>query len=1268
MSAIADVPQIIDFRYRLLDQLGSGGMGIVHRALDRLNNTHIALKRVYTLPTPQPEDSPKAENLETVLAQEFRMLASLRHPNIIPVYDFGFDHGQPYFTMELLTRAQTITQAAENRPFEEKIDLLVQLLRALWYLHRRVLLHRDLKPSNVLVDRGVVRILDFGLSMIDQQVGGAGTLHYMSPEALQKQPIGVASDLWSVGVIAYECFSGTLPFSGENPFALMYKILRAEPGWDRLDAPPELVRIIRRLLGKNPQDRYPSPLAVIDDLSAVIHRPLVSETEETRESFLQAARFIGRETELTTLRDAFQRAIDGSGSAWLIGGESGVGKSRLLDEVRIWTLIRGALVLHGQAVMGGGVPYQLWQNVLPRLILATHITELEASILKGIVPNIEALVGYSVEDPPALEAKQTQQRLLLTITDLFKRVERPIVLLLEDLHWSTESLDVVQELLKELGNGTAKHAWLIVGSFRSDEAPQLPDQLPFTHVMELDRFSETETARLSASILGEVGQRGEVVELLQTETEGNAFFVVEVVRALAEEVGSLGEIGQTTLRGGIITGGLLQITRRRLAQVPAWAQEGLWLAAVAGRFLDMDMLAATAQFERMDEWLLSCSEVAVLEVADGKWRFAHDKLRATLLADIPAEVRPTLHGRIARAMEQTYPDQRAYAEPLARHWEAAGDNRKAAHFYIEAVNHLLALATNYPQAEAMARRALELDTTPDSQHTLRTLLGDIAVRQNNFAQARTHYESLLDEVTAQTLDEASDSLRVTLLNNLSGVHRFLSEYDLSSDYANRAFALANTHSDRQGVADSLLNLGSTLIERGSSEQAKSTIEEALSICRALNYDKGIVTAYLQLGRVSRTLSNFDQAQAYLEQGYEISKRINDRFSAARFLGNLGSTASSKGDRVKAQAYYEQALAEYRQIGDRQGIASMLQMIGNIFHIHGDYAHAKAHYEDSLAIRRTIGDKNGMATLLNNLASIAFDAEDYVRALALFTESTTVFKEIGSKYGMAWNLNGLCATAMELAVETQNEPQDSAQTSAQTYAKARNYALEGVALMREVGDRNGEGWLTQNLGTVAFRQEDYATAEQYYLEALRIREAINEPWGKSEVLRLLGVLYMLLDKPTEAHKYLTDALALAKQIGQQDVHLSSLVDLCIFYARTHQMQSAFDSRRELMELACASDTDSKQRGALNGAAYIALAQGNAVQAAEWLGLAVKNPKRISNHPSGIVYKSLVAVLDPHTLAEAMERGRSHDVKRVIEGLCREGSDIQTATGGEHEAAS
>jgi len=648
---------MIGSRYELEDKLGMGGMGTVYRAYDRLKNHYVALKRI-------PLSSVTSDvSVRLALAREFKTLAALRHPNIINVLDYGFDaERQPFFTMELLEDARIITTAASQQPKAEQVRLLLQLLQALAYLHRRGVIHRDLKPGNVLVTReGQVKVLDFGIAqdMSDSRIrhAPAGTLIYIAPEILLDQPASVQSDLYAFGVIAYEIFTEHLPFEGDLG-SVIADILARSPDLSQL--PDSVTELMGKLLSKEAQDRCASAEVVIEALCQATAAPKPAESWALRETLLTGAQFVGRKDELDTLRDALQAAFEGQGSAWLVGGESGVGKSRLMEELRIQAQVDGALTLYGQAIPEGSVPFRLWHDTLRYLLLqATTVQEGEWAVLGAILPHNERKHSGSLD----------RQALAQALLALLRSQSSPVLLILEDLHWATDSLELLKPLLKEVHN----HPWLIVGSYRDDERPTLHQELPLMRHLKLERLSPQDIHDLTQAMLGRVQRHQEIVELLQRETKGNAFFIVEVVRAIVESSGGLNEVGRATLPRTVFEGGVQQVIQRRLQRVEEEALELLKWSAIVGKAIDLGLLALLRPQARLEAWLDSCTSAAILELVGDRWRFSHDRIRDVLLRSLDDDERARRHGQIAQALEELYGASEEWAGVLAYHWQRAGD-------------------------------------------------------------------------------------------------------------------------------------------------------------------------------------------------------------------------------------------------------------------------------------------------------------------------------------------------------------------------------------------------------------------------------------------------------------------------------------------------------------------------------------------------------------------------------------------------------------------
>ena len=947
---------IVGKRYQLLTALGAGGMGAVYLALDRLAGETVALKRV-SIPTYDDDDPTLAALMAgpdpaLALAREFEALASLRHPNIIAVHDYGFDalegasEPQPFFTMELLPSSVALLKAGYPLPFEGRANLWLQLLHALAYLHRRGFTHGDLKPENVLVTReGMVKVLDFGLALRAGQSleTTTGTRAYMAPELLKGQPASPASDLYAVGVMAYELFVGRPPFDRQSS-QFEYDVMYTPVNVGGLGLPPALAQILGRLLAKTPAGRPADVHEVIRALSAAIGKPLPVETPATRESFLQAAELVGRDAELTQLTQALKLSHWGQGSAWLVGGESGVGKSRLLDELRTRALVQGALVLRGQAVSEGGLPYSLWRESLRWLALLADPDDLEAGALKPYVAHLDWLLERAVPDAPELDPRAAQTRLLATAVGLLRRVaaQQPILLLLEDLHWAdANSL----ALLTWLTRVAPELRLLIVASYRDDERPRLPDELPGIRLLPLRRLSEKGVAALSAAMLGSAGKETALVDFLARETEGNAFFIVEVVRALAEEAGRLDLIAHTALPEHVAAGGMINVVQRRLSRVLPSDRPLLELAAIAGRQLDMTVLSAADLAIDLTAWLTRCADAAVLEPQAEGWRFAHNKFREGVLADLSADQRRALHRRVALALEAAYPKDAQQAPVLAHHWGTAGDPAKEAHYA--------------------------------------TLAGEQVLKAGNFREALQYFWRAL-AVFPEELERGSDNqhTRMTLLYWLGEAYERLGELREARDNFQNSLALARTSDHRKGMVDALAGLCWVATREGAFDEAHHLGEESLAWARAAGYHRGTALSLRRLGNMAALQSNHASAAGYFTESLAIAKKAGDRSMVGRCLNNLGDIATEQGDYALAAHYLNEALATMKEIGDQEGVAFVNLSLGDLAIGQNDWSAAQNYCQAGLKQAVSIAAMPWVLFALAGLADVQVKAKRYEAAAEL----------------------------------------------------------------------------------------------------------------------------------------------------------------------------------------------------------------------------------------------------------------------------------------------
>ena len=261
-------------RYVVTGRIGRGGMGMVYRGYDEALEREVAVK---TLTAEGILDADRRQRFQI----EARAAAKLQHPNIVTVFELGEDRGIPFIAMELLPGAdlEALMRSGEEMLLREKLEVVVQVCRGLFYAHEHGIVHRDVKPSNIrLLEDGTAKIMDFGVaklgaSGVTKTGMMVGTVHYMSPEQIRGQVLDGRSDLFSVGVILYELLAGRRPFPGDSPTSVLYKIV-SEPAptleVDCGSCTEALRGIVDRALAKNPDERPANLDRLAQELSAVL--------------------------------------------------------------------------------------------------------------------------------------------------------------------------------------------------------------------------------------------------------------------------------------------------------------------------------------------------------------------------------------------------------------------------------------------------------------------------------------------------------------------------------------------------------------------------------------------------------------------------------------------------------------------------------------------------------------------------------------------------------------------------------------------------------------------------------------------------------------------------------------------------------------------------------------------------------------------------------------------------------------------------------------
>jgi serine/threonine protein kinase/tetratricopeptide (TPR) repeat protein len=1120
-------------RYEIKSKLNEGGMGAIYLAYDRLAGETVALKRVTMLPHLSSGGSTSSSmgtnNMRLALTREFNTLATLRHPNIISVLDYGFDYddGAPFFTMEYLTSASDILSVAADLPFMQQIDLIVQMLQALSYLHRRGILHRDLKPANVLVRDHRVRVLDFGLSADQSEKSQtAGTINYMAPEVLMEQPLTAASDLYAVGVIAYEIFAGQHPFEREDaPFDVSKIIMRTlseTPAVDTLPVPLALQEVIGRLLAKSPHDRYEDANEASKALCEASNTPLPPESSDIRESFLQGARFVGRQAEMQQILDALDETMLADSKSILVGGVSGQGKSRLIEEVRVRALLKGVSVVRTQVNSEGSIAGQMWRPALRWMALEGDATDEEAAAFKLLVPDIEDLLGRPIPDlyqydpdpnsPPSVAILSATRAIL-------SRLHRPMMMIVEDAHWMS---DMDLQVLRQLFTISKDQTMLWLVSYRNDERPDLPQQLADAQVIKLNPLNDNAVADLSASILGDAGKAPELVALLQRETEGNVFFLVEVIRALAEEAGDLTKIGTTTLPARLLTGGVERILARRISLVPSFARPLMDLAAMMGREVDVDVLRAlhTDPSFSFDRWLFNSEESGLLTTLEDRWRFTHDKLREYIVSLIPADVQRQHHNSISMAMERVYADDLDnVAASLAHHCQECGELAKAARYLIRAGDVAFATfagGTSIPYYERARALSARVSLSTDELIHLYKRLGRAyeLTHQTNIAATLFSELQALGRARNDELMLFEGTMAHTLLIS---VPNQLADYPKAVQMLQEALPIAarlpNPDSKQARVHWNLLL---ALYFIGDLQQSVAHGRTAIELARQAQDMEVLSYALNDVGRSYQSLEMLREARAASDEARQLFRAQNNIPMLCDNLSGSANTYMTMGDLDEALALAREANELGRRTGNAWAQNTSLWAIGRI-------EVQRGHIDEMLAIFKQVEAAAHQTKALQfafffvaiarmNIAGALGDEAQFDHYHQIVNESLNTRKvppnfryaHLASFYYYSARMGRTAQIAQPLRAFLNGEAK-----TANVFAKVLLYAADGLCLLAE-----GKS------------SEALALIEQAYQN----QQSKAELMGAQEVLFVKGKILRALNRPQEALAAYTEAHTSAERMA------------------------------------------------------------------------------------------------------------------------------------------
>jgi len=759
-------------RYTIKSFLGEGGRKRVFLAADSRLERDVAIAMIKT-------EGLDEQGLARV-GREAQAMARLGdHPNIVTVYDIGEENAITYLVCQYMSggSVEDLIQRSDGKGIglEESARIGVQVARALDHAHQRGVVHRDVKPGNVwLTEDGVAKLGDFGLAVaLDRSRLTAegmmlGTVAYMAPEqALGRQP-DARSDLYSLGAMLYEMLTGRPPFLGDEAVAIISQHISTAPvapSWHNPDVPAPLEALVLSLLAKDPDQRPKTSALVVEELerAAAAPSPTLSTIDDRQANPLDRLAggvFVGREREMDELRAGLDDSLSGRGRLVMLVGEPGIGKTRMTEELSTWAKMRGAQVLLGRCYEGEGAPpYWPWVQVI-RSYIHDRDTEHLVSVMGTGAADIAQVVSEvrdripDLGEPPQLDPEQARFRLFDSIANFLRTAARsqPLVVVLDDLHWADKpSLLLLQFLAREIRTGRI----LVLGTYRDVElrrAHPLAQALAelareqIASRIVLRGLTEDDVGRYIEMAAG-VTAPPDLIATVHRETEGNPFFVSEIVRLLTAE-GKLERpsSGSWSLS---IPQSVREVVGRRLDQLSESSNKLLQIASVVGREFTLGVvqtvseLDAAAISEAIDE-AVAARVVAETPRSLDRYAFSHALIRETLYDELPTTRRIGMHRRIGMVLEDLYQGapESHYAE-LAYHFlEAApgGDVEKAID-YAERAAARAHSQLAYEEATKHYRMALEaLELAPaDPARRCRLLLewGEASRRAGDVESARS---------------------------------------------------------------------------------------------------------------------------------------------------------------------------------------------------------------------------------------------------------------------------------------------------------------------------------------------------------------------------------------------------------------------------------------------------------------------------------------------------------------------------------------------------
>lgn len=1152
-------------RYRLDAELGHGGMGTVYRAYDQFLERAVAVKVL--------NEAGLGSKGRSRLLDEARLSAQLNHPNIVSVYDAGLAGSIPFVVMELIPGDSLYERHPED--LGTILNIARQICAALGHAHEQQIVHRDLKPENVLItENGLVKLSDFGLALslasrLTSEGSIIGTVYYLAPELALGQPFDGRADLYALGVILYEQVTGRVPFAGDNPLAVVSQHVSAPvvpPSTYHPGLPAELETLILRLMAKDPADRFPNARATADALEAVEHgerrvQPADTDSGPEERQLLEKlgrGRLIGRQDELAGLHRLWKQALNGQATLALISGEPGVGKTRLANEMVIYARLSGAVVLRGGSYENeAGTPYlpiiealREWVRQQPAESL-NHLDDLAAELSK-LAPEIESRLGPLTPNPP-LPPGEERLRLYDHIARFMALLASPkgLLLFVDDIHWADSgTLSLVQYLLRYL----AHDRLMVVACYREVE---LDRTHPFAAALvqwnrahlgtriSLDRLGSEDVRRMLKALFGQENISDEFNDAIYEETEGNPFFIEEVIKSLIEQGGIYRESGRWQRRDLTeltIPQSVKEAIGRRLDRQSANCIEMLHTAAALGkRFVFTEMAAASHLSENdLLDALDEAGHAQLIRAETGEiFCFTHDKIREVLYEELNPIRRRRLHLNIGIGLEELYrpnglrPLSSAASiccgldpvQTLAYHFVEANDLERGLEYSVLAAESAAAVFA-HEDALQYDQHALECAEELGRKEDQARILHHIGLVHSNrgaFQLSAETYERALE--LAQD-EEMRTRLKIDLGMAYAQVGDPRGQPHLED--ARRTLD-PNTHPLELARVHALLGRFHHL--NGEWDAAIRHLERALALAEPLNNSQVLSEIYTYLSGVYQWTGDLHKSMDWARKNVELGERTGNLFALA--VGNeFLAEAYFSLDRWKETLIYAE---EDRRIGRKMGSLSRIAWAENAFayayHGLGELEQALQAANEAIRIVESTGEERLEALIRSKRAEILGDMGNFEAAYRDAQMVRERAQASGRRQSLIWSYHAwfhlyriqedwqaLWEMFAEAPGEIRKVHSGEALIAAMMLDKAEDVqrlAAEALPQAEPNGREDYSPWYWLLLGMVYDYRGERRAAERYYTLAVEQFDARGGQLGCGVALRRRAGFLAVEDRMAEA---------------------------------------------------------------------------------------------------------------------------------------------------------